>query len=159
MANTDNSCSSLEIRDYWSERAEVNEDTLGQIMDVQADTQQKVYGYNFKDMTLRELMTFWHMNNHAMIDEIHEATDALGGIKDGDGNAIWKRWKKAHETYSDKKFSDLSPEDQLEAKFEIIDMLHFFLNYAISVGMTPQEMYNMYMSKNEENRERQKRGY
>lgn len=159
MANTDNSCSSLEIRDYWSERTQVTEDTLGQIMEIQADTQQKVYGYNFKDMTLRELMTFWHMNNHAMIDEIHEATDALGGIKDGDGNAIWKRWKKAHETFSDKKFSDLSADDQLEAKFEIIDMLHFFLNYAISVGMTPQEMYNMYMSKNEENRERQKRGY
>ena len=38
-------------------------------------------------------------------------------------------------------------------------MLHFFMNYAVSIGMTPQEMYNMYMSKNEENRERQKRGY
>jgi hypothetical protein len=25
--------------------------------------------------------------------------------------------------------------------------------------MTPQEMYNMYMSKNKENRDRQKRGY
>lgn len=159
MANTDNSCSSLEIKDYWSERTEVNEDTLGQIMDIQADTQQNVYGYDFKNMNLRDLMTFWHMNNHAMIDEIHEATDSLGGIKDGDGNAIWKRWKKAHGSYSDKKFSDLSPEDQLECKFEVIDMLHFFMNYAISIGMTSQEMYNMYMSKNEENRARQKNGY
>ena len=33
------------------------------------------------------------------------------------------------------------------------------MNYAISVGMTPQEMYNMYMSKNQENRDRQARGY
>jgi dimeric dUTPase (all-alpha-NTP-PPase superfamily) len=38
-------------------------------------------------------------------------------------------------------------------------MLHFFMNYAASIGMTSQEMYNMYMSKNQENRERQKRGY
>jgi dimeric dUTPase (all-alpha-NTP-PPase superfamily) len=57
------------------------------------------------------------------------------------------------------KFSDLSEEDQLECKFEIIDMLHFFMNYAASIGMYSQEMYNMYMSKNEENRARQKRGY
>ena len=159
MANTDNSCAKLEIKDLWSDRTEVNEDTLGDIMTLQADTQKNVYGYDFKNMTLRDLMTFWHMNNHAMIDEIHEATDALGGIKDGDGNAIWKRWKKAHAVYSDKKFSDLSEQDQLECKFEVIDMLHFFMNYAISIGMTPQEMYNMYMSKNEENRARQQNGY
>jgi hypothetical protein len=159
MANTDNSCSGLEITDYFNDRTEPNEDTLGNIMKVQADTQRNVYGYKFEEMSLRDLMTFWHMNNHAMIDEIHEATDSLGGIKDGDGNAIWKRWKKAFDSYSDKKFSDLSQEDQLECKFEIIDMLHFFLNYAISVGMTSEEMYNMYMAKNEENRARQQRGY
>jgi hypothetical protein len=159
MANTDNSCSKLEIKDYWSDRTEVNEDTLGQIMEIQSETQRHVYGYNFEEMSLRDLMTFWHMNNHAMIDEIHEATDALGGIKDGSGNAIWKRWKKAFDSYATQKFSDLSKEDQLECKFEIIDMLHFFMNYAISVGMTSQEMYNMYMAKNEENRERQLKGY
>ena len=159
MANIDNSCAKLEIKDIWSDQTKVNEDTLGQIMDIQADTQKNVYGYDFANMTLRELMTFWHMNNHAMIDEIHEATDALGGIKDGSGNAIWKRWKVAHEGYSDKKFSDLSEVDQTECKFEIIDMLHFFMNYAISVGMTPKEMFNMYMAKNEENKARQQRGY
>jgi dimeric dUTPase (all-alpha-NTP-PPase superfamily) len=94
-----------------------------------------------------------------LIDEIHEATDALGGIKDGSGNAIWKRWKKDYESFSLKKFSDLSEQDQLECKFEIIDMLHFFMNYAASIGMTPKEMYNMYMSKNEENRRRQANNY
>lgn len=159
MANTDNSCAKLEIKDLWSDRTEPNEDTLGDIMQIQAETQKNVYGYDFENMSLRDLMTFWHMNNHAMIDEIHEATDALGGIKDGSGNAIWKRWKKAHESYAGMKFSDLSAEDQLECKFEVIDMLHFFMNYAISIGMTAQEMYNMYMSKNEENRARQQNGY
>jgi hypothetical protein len=168
MANTDNSCSNLEIEDLHSmvlkDPTLQNEDgsypdTLGDILNLQAETQKNVYGYDFENMTLREIMEFWHMNSHALIDEIHEATDALGGIKDGDGNAIWKRWKKAHPTYSDKKFSDLSESDQIECKFEIVDMLHFFMNYAASIGMTSQEMYNMYMSKNKENRERQKRGY
>ena len=155
MANTDNKCAELEIEDLYSQST----DTLGDILNLQSETQRTIYGYNFEEMSLRELMEFWHMNNHALIDEIHEATDALGGIQDGDGNAIWKRWKKAYDSFSDKKFSDLSSSDQLECKFEIIDMLHFFMNYAASIGMTPQEMYNMYMSKNQENRRRQQNNY
>ena len=155
MANIDNSCSELNIEDLYSKSS----DTLGDILNLQADTQKNVYGYNFEEMTLRDVMGFWHMNTHAMVDEIHEATDALGGIKDGNGNAIWKKWKSAYDTYGAKKFSDLSQSDQLECKFEVIDMLHFFMNYAISIGMTPSEMYNMYMSKNLENRRRQQNNY
>jgi hypothetical protein len=155
MANTDNQCADLKIEDLYSKST----DTLGDIMALQKDTQLNVYGYDFSNMTLREIMFFWHVNSHALTDEIHEATDALGGIKDGSGNAIWKYWKKDYTKYSMMKFSDLSESDQLECKFEIIDMLHFFMNYAISIGMTPQEMFNMYMSKNAENRDRQERGY
>ena len=155
MANTDNKCAELEIEDLYSQST----DTLGDILNLQSETQRTIYGYNFEEMSLRELMEFWHLNNHSLIDEIHEATDALGGIRDGDGNAIWKKWKKAYDSFSGKKFSDLSSGDQLECKFEIIDMLHFFMNYAASIGMTPQEMYNMYMSKNQENRKRQQNNY
>jgi hypothetical protein len=155
MANIDNECADLTIEDLYSKST----DTLGDIMELQKDTQKTVYGYNFEEMSLSTIMEYWHLNNHSMIDEIHEATDALGGIKDGDGNAVWKKWKSANEKYKNIKFKDLSNADQLECKFEIVDMLHFFLNYAISIGMTPQEMYNMYMSKNAENRDRQARGY
>jgi len=155
MANTENQCSDLKIKNLYSE----SKDTLGDILNLQASTQQTVYGYDFANMSLREIMEFWHMNNHAMIDEIHEATDALGGIKDGHGNAVWKRWKQKYSTYSGIKFSDLSDVDQMECKFEIIDILHFFMNYAASIGMTAEEMYNMYMSKNEENRRRQTNNY
>jgi hypothetical protein len=161
MANIDNSCSGLEIKDLWKEQVSNSNyiDTLGDILNLQEETQKNVYGYDFKNMSLRDIMSFWHMNTHALIDEVHEATDALGGIKDGDGNAIWKRWKKAYQGFENKKFSDLSENDQIECKFEIVDMLHFFMNYAASIGMTSQEMYNMYMSKNEHNRERQRNGY
>lgn len=155
MANTDNQCSDLKIQDLYSE----SKDTLGDIMNLQKDTQLNIYGYDFSKMSLREIMFFWHANTHALIDEIHEATDALGGIKDGSGNAIWKYWKTDYSKYQNMKFSDLSESDQLECKFEIIDILHFFLNMATSIGMTPQEMFNMYMSKNQENRDRQARGY
>jgi hypothetical protein len=155
MANIDNQCAGLEIEDLYAQ----SNDTLGDIMNLQKDTQLTVYGYDFSKMSLREIMFFWHANNHALLDEIHEATDALGGIEDGSGNAIWKYWKKDYSKYSHLKFSDLTERDQIECKFEIIDILHFFMNMAISIGMTPQEMYNMYMSKNKENRARQERGY
>jgi len=155
MANTDNQCSNLKIKNLYAE----SKDTLGDILNLQASTQATVYGYDFSNMTLREVMDFWHMNSHSMIDEIHEATDALGGIKDGHGNAVWKKWKQKYATYSEIKFTDLSDSDQIECKFEIIDMLHFFMNYAVSIGMTAEEMYNMYMSKNEENRRRQANNY
>lgn len=121
MANIDNSCSGLNIEDTWSERLNDSDvqgldafskqtypDTLGDILNLQAETQKNVYGYDFENMSLRDIMNFWHINNHALIDEIHEATDALGGIKDGSGNAIWKRWKKAYQGFENKKFSDLS---------------------------------------------------
>ena len=155
MANINKSGSDLPIEELYSKSS----DTLGDIMSLQKDTQENVYHFNFSEMTIRDVMNFWHVNTHALIDEIHEATDALGGIKDGSGNAVWKYWKKDFSKYENMKFSDLSESDQIEAKFEVIDMLHFFMNYAISIGMTPQEMYNMYMSKNKENRDRQLRDY
>lgn len=155
MANTDNTCANLKIPDLYSK----SKDTLGDILNLQAETQKNIYDYDFQNMSIRDIMNFWHMNTHAIIDEIHEATDALGGIKDGSGNAVWKRWKKDYSKFENIKFSDLSHSDQIECKFEIVDMLHFFMNYAASIGMTAQEMYNMYMSKNEENRRRQSSGY
>jgi hypothetical protein len=74
MANTDNSCANLEIKDLhedkvWSTENEAI-DTLGDILNLQAETQKNVYGYDFANMSLREVMNFWHMNTHAMIDEI-----------------------------------------------------------------------------------------
>jgi hypothetical protein len=155
MANVDNSCSDLKISDLYSQST----DTFGDMLSLQAKTQRDLYGYDFSSMTLKDLMDFWYLNSHSMVDEIHEATDALGGIKDGNGSAIWKKWKGAHSQYSNKQFKDLSERDQLECKFEIIDMFHFFMNYAISIGMTSQEIYNMYMSKNAENHRRQESGY
>jgi dimeric dUTPase (all-alpha-NTP-PPase superfamily) len=53
----------------------------------------------------------------------------------------------------------LSEEDRLELFYEWIDGLHFYMNFAISIGMTPQDIVNLYMAKNSENHGRQDRGY
>jgi hypothetical protein len=155
MANTDNECKNLEVRDYYG-----NSTThLHDILEHQNKMQKEVYGYQYDKMSLADLRSFWHMNEHAMVDEMHEAFDALGGIGDNHGSAIWKRWKKAHTNYKDMTIRDLTPNDLKELHMELVDMLHFFMNYAGSVGLDAKTMYNYYFAKAEENEQRQKRGY
>ena len=155
MANIDNQCKDLEVKDFYDESTT----NLADIMEHQKEMQEQTYGFNFEDMSLRDVMNFWHTNTHAVIDEIHEMTDALGGIKDGSGNAIWKYWKTDFSKYENMKVSDLSEDDKKELYMEWVDILHFFINYAASIGLDARTAYNYYFAKAEENKARQKRGY
>ena len=74
-------------------------------------------------------------------NELEELRDALP----------WKGWKD-YSGYSLKK-------EMPEIKYEIIDLLHFVLNLAIISGMKPVEVLQIYISKNEQNKDRQKKGY
>jgi predicted DNA-binding protein YlxM (UPF0122 family) len=154
MANSDNKCADLNVKDYTQEIS----DTLGFIYNKQVELQEKL-GFNFKDLTLKEIADFWMMNKHAMSDELNEMFDALGGINDGIGSAVWKHWKKDNAKASNMKMTDLSEADRLELFYEWIDGLHFYLNFAISIGMTSKDIVNLYAAKQAENLERQKRGY
>jgi hypothetical protein len=127
---------------------------------LQKDIQENVYGYDFEDLRKQPIgimKDFFMWNTHAQADEAHEAMDALGGIHDGIGNAVWKPWKAKHNTSM--TFNDLSERDKIELKMELIDELHFLFNKMHAVGMSTRELFNYYFSKNKENRERQKRGY
>ncbi len=155
MANIDNECKDLEIQDFYSD----SKTHLADIMEHQKKMQEQTYGIKFDEMSIKDIMNFWHVNTHAVIDEIHEMTDALGGIKDGSGNAVWKYWKKDHKKYETMKISDLSENDRKELFMEWIDILHFFINYAASIGLDAKTVYNYYFAKAEENKQRQKRGY
>lgn len=158
MANTDNECKDLEIKNLFAEST----NTLSDLYMLQKNIQETVYGYNFKAMQegpLTEMVKFFQWNNHAQIDEIHEGMDALGGIKDGIGNAVWKPWKKDNQKVKDMSFVNHTDNDKKEMKMELIDELHFLFNKMHAVGMTTEELFNYYFSKNEENRNRQKRGY
>lgn len=59
----------------------------------------------------------------------------------------WKHWKKKKSV------------NKLEVKYEIIDLLHFLLSLMLVWDMTPNEVFSMYIAKNRENHNRQKRGY
>lgn len=59
----------------------------------------------------------------------------------------WKWWKKPT------KF------DQTLAREEVIDLWHFLVQTSIELGMTPKQILDEYMKKNQINKERQEIGY
>lgn len=106
------------------------------------------------------ILDFIRLQDDFIADETRELYTSLGGMSNGkDASAIWKPWKGSHEERRMTFFSDLSPEDQLEVKFEMIDQLHFFMNKFIALGMDAKEIFALYYMKNEENYARQERGY
>jgi len=153
------SCAHLEVEDVYSE----SKDTLADLYNLQKDIQENVYGYDFQAMReapLPQMRAFFDWNYHAIQDELRETFDALGGVKDGIGNAVWKPWKKAyHEKAPNMTFNDLSDEDKKELWMELIDIQHFLFNLMIATGMDASDLMNLYFSKNKENRARQQRGY
>ncbi len=59
----------------------------------------------------------------------------------------WKWWAKYQEF------------DEQNAKVEIIDLFHFLISLAQVMGMTPDDVYNAYVKKNQVNHNRQEQGY
>ena len=159
MANTDNECKDLLVENDYVKST----NHLEKLMTLQKNTQEGVYGYDFKSLSLGEIKDFWLWNTRAIDDEISEAYDALGGVSNNGetsiGNAVWKPWKSNHKKAYSMKVSDLSEDDQKELKMELVDIQHFLFNMMISVGMTAEELYNYYISKNKEIIRRQENNY
>lgn len=65
----------------------------------------------------------------------------------------FKHWKN----YPD--ITTLSQEDIDEIYFEVVDMFHFLFTMLLTMGLDAETFYNYYMSKLEENHNRQDRGY
>ena len=64
MANIDNECKDLDVKDFYDQ----SNTHLADIMENQKKMQEQTYGFNFEDMTIREIMDFWHCNTHAVVD-------------------------------------------------------------------------------------------
>ena len=147
-------CAQLEIEDLYSKST----DTLGDIINLQKNIQEDVYGYNFNELQsgkLKQLKEFVDWNEEAIRDEQREFASALTGIHTFPSH--WKNWKSKHKEAMDRSLNDLTPAELLELKYEWIDILHFFINQGLAIGLTPKEIYNMYYAKNKHNRERQQK--
>jgi len=158
-----NACAQLNIEPIYHRLRFQGECGLQAIMELQKNIQETVYGHNFDNLQRSNMMlkAFYDWNDRALDSEKEELLASLGGMSTGMGDGtFWKPWKKKHmDLMLDKCWNDLSVEDQFECWFEWIDALHFMLNKALAIGMTPQIVVDFYFAKNKENRERQKRGY
>jgi dimeric dUTPase (all-alpha-NTP-PPase superfamily) len=69
----------------------------------------------------------------------------------------YKEWK----TYAPEKLTPegYSEEQTLETLYEYADMFHFFINIGLALGVDGDALERLYVTKNKENFDRQKRGY
>lgn len=155
-----NKCAQLDInfQPYEDTRAN-NGDTLGDLFNLQKSIQIDVYKVDFAEVqkTLGSLKDFIDFNEEAMRDEDREMANAIGGERYG--SAIWKKWKAKHKEARATPFDNLTNDELRELQYEWIDKLHFLLNEAIAIKLNPQLIHAMYIAKNRENIDRQKRGY
>ena len=80
----------------------------------------------------------WVLNyTRAMNQEIAELIDSVP----------WKWWAKYQ------KF------DEQNARVEVIDLFHFLISLAQTLGMTSDDVFNAYLKKNAVNHQRQETGY
>ena len=137
------------------------------MMDMQGSLQKRLsndkpYIANPYDLsTAGEVLDWLRLNKECIDDEYGELKVSLGEMSrgDADASAVWKPWKSRNQEARAKKVSEMSSEDQLEIKFEMIDIMHFILSMCIGLGLDAKEIFELYYLKNAENFARQDNGY
>jgi dimeric dUTPase (all-alpha-NTP-PPase superfamily) len=111
-------------------------DKLTQIFEMQEELNFRI-GVDLKNIDQEE-KTRWILNyTRAMQQELAELTDSVP----------WKWWAKYQ------KF------DEQNAKVEVVDLFHFLVSLAQTLGMTADDVFDAYIAKNKVNHQRQDSGY
>ena len=112
-------------------------DKLNELFQMQ-DSLNKRIGVDSSKITNEEDRTKWTLNYcRAMTQELAELTDSVP----------WKWWAKYQEF------------DLQNARVEVVDLFHFLISLAQVLGMDADEVYKIYLKKNEVNLQRQDSGY
>lgn len=111
-------------------------DMLVEIFRLQDELNKRI-GVDCSKMNEQEQQT-WILNYcRAMSQEIAELTDSVP----------WKWWARYQ------RF------DKQNARVEVIDLFHFLVSLALVLGMSAEDVYRLYVKKNQLNIERQESGY
>ena len=105
--------------------------------------------YQDKKFGVNDLPNVWLQKFHECMEkELEEVKELLP----------WKHWSSAQ--IGEEKHPSL-PEDQRlnMLKIELIDIWHFLMSSMMCVGIGPQELHDLYISKNMVNFKRQQDGY
>ena len=113
-----------------------DQDMFREIFRMQKELNARI-GVRPDEMTEEEQQT-WTLNYcRALSQELAELTDSVP----------WKWWAK-YQTF-----------DKQNARVEVVDMIHFVVSLAQALGLSPDDVYALYMKKNEVNFQRQDSGY
>ncbi len=111
-------------------------DQLRELWRMQQALNERI-GVNLEGLSPEE-KTRWILNyTRAMTQEIAELNDSVP----------WKWWAKYQ------KF------DEQNARVEVVDLFHFLISLAQSLGMSADDVFNAYIQKNAVNFKRQESGY
>jgi dimeric dUTPase (all-alpha-NTP-PPase superfamily) len=111
-------------------------DKLQELFDMQMKLNHRI-GVNPESMDQEE-QTKWILNYcRATSQELAELTDSVP----------WKWWAKYQEF------------DMQNARVEVVDLFHFIISMAQVLGMSADDVHDLYMQKNKVNFERQDSGY
>lgn len=114
----------------------MTKDKLTELFEMQAKLNERI-GVRCSDMNDEEQQE-WILNYcRAMTQELAELTDSVP----------WKWWAKYQEY------------DKQNARVEVVDLFHFLISLALVLGMSADDVHNLYMQKNKVNFERQDSGY
>jgi dimeric dUTPase (all-alpha-NTP-PPase superfamily) len=114
----------------------MDQDRLEQIFQMQAALNKRI-GVDTTSMTDEEKIK-WVLNySRALQQENSELVDSLP----------WKWWAKYQ------KF------DEQNARVEVVDLFHFLISIAQTLGMSAEDVYQAYLAKNKINHQRQDSGY
>ncbi len=111
-------------------------DKLERIFRMQEELNARI-GVNLKDISEEE-QAKWVLNyTRAMQQEIAELIDSVP----------WKWWAK-YQNF-----------DKQNARVEVVDLFHFLVSLAQTLGMTSDDVFDAYVAKNKVNHQRQETGY
>jgi dimeric dUTPase (all-alpha-NTP-PPase superfamily) len=111
-------------------------DKLEEIFSMQADLNRRI-GVELDGLDEAE-KTRWVLNyTRAMQQELAELIDSVP----------WKWWAKYQEF------------DEQNARVEVVDLFHFLVSLAQTLGMSAEDVYDAYVKKNQVNHSRQESGY
>lgn len=105
---------------------------------MQRELQVSAYGIDPGSLSVDERVAYIKEMVLALTDELHEVL----------GEVSWKSW-----THGERYVNDEG------VKKELVDAFHIFMNLALSVNMTPDELYSMYVKKRQVNVDRQRNDY
>jgi hypothetical protein len=111
--------------------------------------------------TCGELVDYTREQFDSIIDESRELLTSFGGMSTSEKSAtsVWKKWKSDNQSKRAVVFNEMGQDDKLEVYMEYIDILHFVFNIGNSLGLSADDILELYLLKNAENLNRYQNSY